>query len=67
MQLATIMFALASAVFATEAATPAPRVGEAFQIDTDREMEEHGSRSKSEAVTLACRSAQTFCWLSRTV
>jgi len=48
MQLTTIMLELASAIVATTAATPAPRVGETFQINTDREMEEHGNRDDSE-------------------
>ena len=48
MQLATIMLELATAVVATTAATPAPRVGETFQINTDREMEEHGNRDDSQ-------------------
>ncbi len=57
MQLATIMLALASAVVATAAATPAPRVGEAFQIDTDREMEEHGNRDDSQRSTSTDRDS----------
>lgn len=57
MQLATIMLALASAVVATVTATPAPRVGDAFQINTDRETEEHGNRNDSPQSTSTDRDS----------
>lgn len=47
MQRATIILSLALTLAATAAATPGPRVGEAFQIASDREMEEHGNRDDS--------------------
>ena len=47
MQRATIILSIASTLVATAAATPSPRVGETFQIATDREMEEHGNRNDS--------------------
>ena len=52
-----IMLALASAVGATAAATPGPRVGDAFQITTDREMEEHGNRDDSQQGTSTDRDS----------
>ena len=42
------MLALAAALFATADANPSARVGEAFRITTDREMEEHGNRDDSQ-------------------
>ena len=47
MQRATIILSLALTLAATAAAMPGPRVGEAFQIASDREMEEHGNRDDS--------------------
>ncbi|MES2095365.1 MAG: hypothetical protein V4459_01260 [Pseudomonadota bacterium] len=43
MRLATITLALTLGV----AATSAPRVGDTFRVNTDREMEEHGNRVES--------------------
>lgn len=47
MQRATIILSLASSLAASAAPTPVPRVGETFQIVTDREMEKHGNRDDS--------------------
>jgi hypothetical protein len=57
MQLADIMLAGLSAIVATAAATPAARVGDAFQINIDREMEEHGNRDDSSRATSADRDS----------
>lgn len=55
MQKAVIMLALATALVA--AAPPGPRVGQAFQIKTDREMEEHGNRVDSQRSTSTDRDS----------
>ena len=55
MQKLAIMLALAAALVA--AAAPGPRVGQAFQITTDREMEEHGNRDDSQRSTSTDRDS----------
>ncbi|TPG22282.1 hypothetical protein EAH87_00195 [Sphingomonas koreensis] len=57
MQRATIILPLASALVATAAATAGSRVGEAFQITTDREMEQHGNRVGSQRGTSTDRDS----------
>lgn len=57
MQRAAIILALASALLATATAPPDPRVGKAFQITTDREMEEHGNRVDSQRGTSTDRDS----------
>lgn len=57
MQRATIMLALAFTLVATAAATPGQRVGNAFQITTHREMEEHGNRDDSQRSTSTDRDS----------
>ena len=57
MQKPGIILALTVALVAPAAATPAPSVGDAVQITTDREMEEHGNRADSQQSTSTDRDS----------
>jgi hypothetical protein len=57
MQRPGTILALTAALIAPVAATPAPRVGDAVQITTDQEMEEHGNRADSQQGTSADRDS----------
>ena len=57
MQRSGIALALAAALIETAAATPSPSVGDAVQIITNREMEEHGNRFDSQRGTSTDRDS----------
>ena len=57
MQRSEIALALAAALIETAAATPSPSVGDAVQIITNREMEEHGNRFDSQRGTSTDRDS----------
>lgn len=57
MQKPGIILALTVGLVAPAAATPAPSVGDAVQITTDREMEEHGNRADSQQSTSTDRDS----------
>jgi len=57
MQRSEIALALAAALIETAAATPSPSVGDAVQITTSRETEEHGNRVDSKRGTSTDRDS----------